>query len=276
MLLMVLLTSGTQLERVKRMQQSTIGGINKLPEHEKRAIYARYIPKELVQKFDLPELTHNKELLQFRFAEGSSDVEMRVYHRVGFQDPVLYAHLADTLNGQIHVLLYILNDPESPRFAVDRMPDGSPTRFGTLKRHLEAERNAMGNGLAPGQVRRGLRLLQPATVAFEEFITSLGHDMYFVEPLYYHNAVIFERYGFAYQVGKRRMESIQAGFGAGGELSQKLDGSNPFRSSKAGHRIRLRSWAIHDGILGEPFTNVTMYKRVGKSAEINTTSGSEW
>jgi len=258
------------------MHPSTIGGINKLPEPEKRAIYARYIPKELIQKFDLPELIHHKDLLQFRFAEGSSDVEMRVYHQMGFQDPVLYAHLTDTLNGQIHVLLYILNDPHSPRFNVDRMPDGSPTRFGTLQRHLTAERNAMENGLAPGQVRRGLRLLQPATVAFEEFITSLGHDMYFVEPLYYHNAVIFERYGFAYQVGKRQMERIHAGFQDGGELCQKLDDSNPFRSSQAANSIRLRSWAIHDGILGEPFTNVTMYKRVGTSANISTTPGCQW
>ena len=48
MLLVVLLPSGTQLERVKLMQQSTIGGVNKLPEHEKREVYARYIPKELI------------------------------------------------------------------------------------------------------------------------------------------------------------------------------------------------------------------------------------
>jgi len=258
------------------MNPSTIGGINKLPELEKRAIYVRYIPKELIQKFDLPELTHNEDLLQFRFAEGSSDVEMRLYHQVGFQDPVLYAHLTDTLNGQIHVLLYILNDPESQRFNVDRMPDGSPTRFGTLKRNIEAEKAALENGLAPGQVRRGLRLLQPATTAFEEFLTSLGHELYFVEPLYYHNAVIFERYGFAYQMGKRQMERIHSGFQEGGEFCQKLDNSNPFRSSQAANSIRLRSWAIHDGILGEPFTNVTMYKRVRKSANISTTPGCEW
>jgi len=258
------------------MQPSTIGGINKLPENEKRAIYARYIPKELIQKFNLPDLTNNKELLQFRYAAGASDVEMRLYHQPGFQDPVLYAHLTDTMNGQIHVLLYILNDPASPRFDVDRMPDGSPTRFGTLKRNLEAEQAAMQKGLSPGQVRRGLRLLQPATAAFEEFITSLGHNMYFVEPLYYHNAVVFERYGFAYQMGKRRMDNIQAGFQDGGELSQRLDNSNPFRVSNAANSIRLRSWAIHDGVLGEPFTNVTMYKRVRKSAGINTTPGCAW
>ena len=258
------------------MQPSTIGSLNKLPEDQKRAIYARYIPKELIERFNLPELTGRKDLLQFRFAEGSSDVEMRLYHQPRFQDPVLYAHLTDTLNGQIHVLLYILNDPNSARFDVDRMPDGSPTRFGTLKRNLQAERAAMEHGLAPGQVRRGLRLLQPATAAFEDFITSLGHDMYFVEPLYYHNAVIFERYGFAYQMGKRRMEQIHAGFQAGGNLYRTLDGTNPFRSARAVNSIRLRSWAIHDGILGEPFTDVTMYKRVGKSANISTTPGCDW
>ena len=258
------------------MQPSTIGGINKLPEREKRAIYARYIPKELIEKYDLPGLTENHELLRFRFASGASDVEMMLYHKTGFPDPILYAHLPDTMNGQIHVLLYILNDPDSARFDVDKMPDGSPTRFGTLRRNLEAERAALQAGLSPGQVRKGLRFLQPATNAFEEFIVSLGHDLYFVEPLYYHNAVIFERYGFAYQVGKRQMERIHAGFAAGGELRQKLDDANPFRSTSSANSIRLRSWAIHDGILGDPFTNVTMYKRVGKPANIDTAPGCRW
>lgn len=72
------------------------------------------------------------------------------------------------------------------------------------------------------------------------------------------------------------MNEIQAGFGLGGELRNKLDDSNPFRSSKAANGIRLRSWAIHDGILGRPFTNVTMYKRVGVSAHINTAPDCDW
>src|SRR5512143_1192661 len=130
------------------MQPSTIGGINKLPESEKRAIYARYIPKELTQKFNLTDLAQNQDLLQFRFESGSSDVDMRLYHQVGFPDPLLYAHLTDTLNGQIHILLYVLNDPNAPRFDVDKMPDGSPTRFGTLQRNIEAEKSAMEHGLA--------------------------------------------------------------------------------------------------------------------------------
>jgi acetoin utilization protein AcuC len=258
------------------MTPSTIGGINKLPEPEKREIYSRYIPNELIEKFNLRDLSTNTGLLQFRFAEGASDVEMMLYHEAGFPDPILYAHLADTMNGQIHILLYILNDPASPRFDVDKMPDGTPTQFGIRNRNLEAELAAMQAGFSPGQIRHGLRILRPATEAFERFVASLGHEMYFAEPLYYHNAVIFERYGFNYQIGKKWMNEIQSGFEEGGVLRQRLDDSNPFRSSKAADSIRLRSWAIHDGILGAPFTNVTMYKRVGVSANINTTPGCEW
>ncbi len=260
------------------MHPSTIGGINLLPEAQKREIYSRVIPQELIDRFNLPAANSRRfqSLLEFKFDPGATDVEMRLYHETHFPDPILYGHLTDTMNGQVHILLYILNDPNSPRFNVDILPDGSSTRFGTLKRNLEAEIAALQAGLAPGQVRRGLRLLAPAITAFEKFVASLGHEMYFVEPLYYHNAVIFERYGFNYQMGRRLMERIESGFAENGDLHARLDGSSPFRQREARHSIRLRSWAIHDGILGEPFTNVTMYKRLGKSAGITTCPNSTW
>ncbi len=260
------------------MKPTTIGGINLLPEEEKRAIYARYIPRPLLERFRLPDADSQRiqSFLQFKFAPGSSDMEMFLFHEHHFFDPVLYTHLADSMNGQVHVLLYILNDPESPRFDVDRLPDGTPTRFGTLHRNLPAEQAALEAGLAPGQIRHGLRMLGEAIKAFEQFVNSLGHEMYFIEPLYYHNAIIFERYGFAYQVGKSFMEKIQAGFQAGGEFRNLLDSNHPFRKLAAQSSIRLRSWAIHDGILEEPFTNVTMYKNVGRIAGIDTSFGCDW
>lgn len=260
------------------MPPSTIGGINLLPEAQKREIYSRVIPQALLERFNLPPVGSQRlqSLVEFKFKPGATDVEMRLYHERHFPDPILYGHLTDTMNGQVHVLLYILNDPDSPRFDVDILPDGSSTRFGTSKRNLEAETAAMQAGLAPGQARRGLRLLAPAITAFEKFIASLGHEMYFVEPLYYHNAVIFERYGFAYQVGRRLMDRIEAGFEQNGDLLETLDVAAPFRLPEAARSIRLRSWAIHDGILGEPFTNVTMYKRIGKSAGITTCPSCAW
>jgi hypothetical protein len=61
-----------------------------------------------------------------------------------------------------------------------------------------------------------------------------------------------------------------------GEVVDKLDNSSVFRQADARQSIRLRSWAIHDGILGEPFSNVTMYKYVGQSAGINNAEGTHW
>ena len=72
------------------------------------------------------------------------------------------------------------------------------------------------------------------------------------------------------------MEGIESGFATNGSFYTQLDASSPFRLKAAEKSIRLRSWAIHDGILGEPFTNVTMYKRIGKPAGITTCPSCNW
>lgn len=261
------------------MNARTIMGINQLDAGEKREVYARLIPAELLERLGIPPSfvdERGRQLLNLRARPGSSAVEVALRHRFDFPDPVLYGHMTDNLNGQIHILLYVLNDPDSPRFDVDRLPDGRPTEFGTRFRNLEAEEAAMNAGLAPGQIRRGLRLLPAAIAGFERFLKILGQELYFAEPLYYHNALAFERYGFAYEKGRKLMERIQAGFSPGGDLIAKLDGSSPFRMPAAAGSIRLRSWAIHDGILGEPFTDVTMYKQVDGHAGVNTCPHCPW
>lgn len=261
------------------MSPSTITGINQLPVKEKREVYARIIPQILLDRFNISSDFYDddgNDLLSFKFAAENPSVEMGLKHRIDFPDPIQYGHLTNTLNGQIYILLYVLNDPESPRFDIDRLPDGQKTEFGTKTRNLEAEINAMEAGLSPGQIRKGLGLLSKAFLSFEDFVISLGQDLYFVDPLYYHNAVIFEKYGFAYQIGRKLMERIQLGFSPGGDLVEKLDSSSHFRKPEAASSIRLRSWAIHDGILGEPFTEVTMYKYVGKKAGISTCIDCTW
>lgn len=257
----------------------TISSVNALPRKERRAVYTRLIPAELLERFNLsPSLITpaGDDLLSLTSSADRTNTEMALYHQPGFPDPVLYGHITDTITGHIHILLYILNDPASPRFDVDRMPDGAPTQFGIHRRNLEAETAAMQFGLAPGQVRRGLRLLGSAIPAFEEFVASLGHELYFAEPLYYHNAVIFERYGFAYQQGRRLMQRLHEGFSASGDLRAMLDGSTPFRQPEAANSIRLRSWALHDRLLGQPFSDVTMYKRLGAAANVDTCPGCDW
>lgn len=257
----------------------TISSINALPAAEQRAIYTRLIPNELRERFQLPpELVAStgEDLLTLKCLANGTNTEMALYHQPGFPDPVLYGHITDTITGHIHVLLYILNDPTSPRFDVDHLPDGTPTQFGIQHRNLPAEEAAMHFGLAPGQVRRGLRMLGSAILAFEQFVASLGHELYFAEPLYYHNAIIFERYGFAYQQGRRLMQRIHEGFAPEGDLRAMLDGSTPFRQPEAANSIRLRSWALHDRLLGEPFSSVTMYKRIGVMANVDTCPGCDW
>jgi len=259
---------------IYQQMPSTISGINRLPYPEKRTIYAGIIPPELLDAFNIPSSLQNAEghdLLELNCPQDSADAEMALFPYKDAPDPIFYGHVSDTLNGQIHILLYGLNDPTVQRFNVDRLPDGTKTNFGTQHRNLEAEKAALKAGLAPGQIYRGPHLFTASMRQFERFIISLGHDIYFAEPLYYHVAVVFERHGFTYQSGRRLMQSIERGFSPGGDFLPLLDDSNPFRQPSAAHNIRLCSWAIHDGILGQPYTGVTMYKYIGKHAGISTT-----
>lgn len=257
----------------------SIASVNHLPQPVKEALYTRFIPDALMEQFDIPadfRDADGRRLLDLRCASGATDVALALRRRASDPDPLLYAHLTDTVMGQVHVLLYVVNDPDSPRFDVDRMPDGTPTQFGSVRRNLVAEAAACRAGLAPGQVHRGLRALRHSIEAFEEFVDSLGQTMYYVEPLHYHNAILFEGYGFNYQLGRKRMEEIDRGFAEGGTLRRLLDGSSPFRQPEFADRIRGRSWAVHDGVLGGPFTEMTMYKLVGEHAGVATSSTSAW
>jgi hypothetical protein len=261
------------------MTPRSIGSVNQLPQPVKEALYARFIPDLLMTQFAIPRDfrdAQGRRLLDLRCASGATDVVLALRRRADDPDPVLYAHLTDTVMGQVHVLLYVVNDPESQRFDVDRMPDGTPTQFGTARRNLAAEAAACAAGLAPGQTHRGLRALRHSIDAFEEFVQALGQDLYYVEPLHYHNAILFEGYGFNYQRGRLRMEAIDRDFAPGGRLRAALDGSTPFRLPVFADSIRGRSWAIHDGLLGEPFYDMTMYKLVGKHAGIRTSTAQSW
>ena len=261
------------------MRATSIAAINRLAEAEKRGVYLKIIPQSLVERYLFPPDFTDGEgmaLVELRCLPGSTDVVLNLRVHANDVDPLLYAHVTDTMNGQMLVLLYIINDPESPRFDVDRMPDGGLTEFGVARRNLGAEADALRAGLAPGQVRRGLRALRDSIEAFEVFVGSLGHDLFFVEPLFYHNAVVFEGYGFAYQEGRRLMEGIHSGFQEGGPLWSAMDRSTPFREPERAASVRGRSWAIHDGVLGYPFTRVTMYKRIGRDAQVATFPNAVW
>jgi hypothetical protein len=256
----------------------TIGRINALPREERRRVYHSLVPLDVLLRFGInPEALDRpvgSPLLQL--VGGPSSVELYLRHEPDAQDPLLYLQLADTTTNQIEVVLFMVNDPSAERFDTDRLPDGTPTHYGTQGRNVAEEIKAMKAGLAPGQVRRGLRLTRDLIPILEAFVDALHHDAFYVQPLAYHNAILFERLGFAYAMGLGRMEWIHSEFAPGGLLCRRLDGSSPFRMPGAEESVRGRSWAIHDGIMDVPYTGIKMYKRVGIHAGVITFPRAAW
>ncbi|MGQ9600897.1 MAG: hypothetical protein ACUVWZ_15985 [Anaerolineae bacterium] len=254
--------------------------VNELPTPIKEGIYRSLLPAQVLEQYGIhPETlcdTQGNRLVTFHCPAGSGIVEIDVRPAVGFPDPLLYLELSDTRLNQIEIMLFIVNDPTSERFETDRDWRGQRTKFGTVQRNIPEEMRAMQAGLAPGQVRRGLRLSRILVPLFEDFVRRMGHDYYLLEPLAYHNAILFERLGCNYVQGLRKMQWIDQQFQPSGSLHEALDGSTPFRQPDAWRTVRGRSWAIHDGILGEPWHGIRMYKRVGQHAGVDTFPNGPW
>lgn len=258
---------------------NSIREINNLPEDKKISIYKRLIPDWIFEDFSIDPITLSNQghrVVFFRCPAGSRALEITVKQYAHDIDPISYLNIADTFNNQLLVLLVQVNDPTSERFNTDRDEQGNSTNFGTSSRNIPAEIAAMKHGLAPGQIRSGLRSFRKTVPIFEDFVTRMGHDIFFIEPLAYHNAIVFERYGFNYLRGLQEMKYIDREFSPGGEYYRKLDNSDSFRQEDAWKTVRGRSWAIHDGILGHSYTGFQMYKRVGVHAGINSFENAIW
>jgi hypothetical protein len=254
-------------------------GINDLPKAQRNAIYQTLIPDWFLQRFNIEyEGLGLEEIpnVRLRAPRGSRAIELSVFADLNDKDPSLYINLADTFMGQLMVLLVVMNDLKAPRYNIDVDEHGRPTNLGTSSRNIPEEIRAMKDGLTPGQVRPGLRGFRKSLPFFEVFVERMGHDMFLIEPLCYHNAILFERAGFGYTYGRKEMERIHREFQPGGEIHMRLDETNPFRQPSAWETVRGRSWAIHDGVLGHPFTGFHMYKRLRRHANVTTFPDFEW
>jgi hypothetical protein len=269
--------ASTERFEVDGLRIYSLRQVNDLPDPAKEQIYRHLLPNRLLTDFgiDLETLSdaQGNRLVTFTCPHGSGIVEVDVRSEADFPDPLLYVELSDTRLNQIEVILFVVNDPSGKRFETDRDWRGERTMFGTFRRNVQEEIRAMEAGLAPGQVRKGLRLSRTLLPIFESFVTRLGHDYYLMEPLTYHTAILFEHLGCNYVQGLRKMQWVDTAFQPDGFLHKRLDGSTPFRQPDAYHTIRGRSWAIHDGITGEPWHGIKMYKRVGKHSGIDTFPG---
>jgi hypothetical protein len=179
------------------------------------------------------------------------------------------------MNG-VDLLWLELSDPHGPKFDIDKDESGNPLSFGSLYRNLRAEAQSKEAGLSPAQVRGSLGASSLVLAQIEGFFALLGHRAYFLEPLTYASAWVFERRGFAYVRGHKLMDQIQREFQPGGKLHTALDGQTPFRQSDQWRTVRGRAWAIHDGILDKIETNwndLRMVKQIGRHAGVETFPG---
>jgi hypothetical protein len=255
----------------------TIRQLNNLPDSIKKRLYRGLLPPALLTRFGIDPIQWtgaDKEPMVYLKAEPESEkVLITVRSSPAPEDEYFALELADnSLNG-VELNLIVLNDPTAPRFSIDRTADGQPTMFGTLRRNLEAEGQAKTAGLAPGQVRAGLGGSQVVFEHIDAFLAMLGHRAYFLEPLTYASAWVFERRGFAYVRGHKLMDDIHRGFQPGGALYACLDDSAPFRKRDQAASVRGRAWAIHDGILDaidQRWDKIRMVKQIGRRAGVET------
>jgi len=255
----------------------TIRQLSNLPENVKRRVYRGLIPPALLTRFGIDPIQWtgaNKEPMVFLNAQANSEkVLITARNSPDPADEFFALELADnSLNG-IELNLIVLNDPTAPRFSIDHTEDGQATMFGTLKRNLKAEEEAKNAGLAPGQVRARLGGSRVVFDQIDTFLSMIGHRAYFLEPLTYASAWVFERRGFAYVRGHKLMDDIQREFQPGGALDQCLDDGQVFRKRDQASTVRGRAWAIHDGILDAleiRWDNLRMVKQIGRHAGVET------
>ncbi|MDD5667480.1 MAG: hypothetical protein PHS26_09250 [Actinomycetota bacterium] len=250
-----------------------IHDLNQLEEGVKERLYSQLIPSRVFEQFDIDRETFlnqdGERAVEFKTNPKSTYAIIEVREHPQDQDCIFFLEIEDTAFFKIDINFLIINDPHAPRFNTDLDETGRRTKFATVRRNIPEEIKAMEAGLAPGQVRRGLRLLKHFVPLAIGFVAAMGQDMILVEPLAYNNAIVFEGYGFSYIRGRRKMEEINEGFKPGGEYFQKLDGSTPFRMPGAEKTVRGRARAIQDGVLGEPWRGIEMYRTM-KPSEVCT------
>lgn len=255
----------------------TIKALNSLPENPKLRLYRTLIPIQVLADFDInPRTWKNPDKLpqvKLDARHGSDKVKITAWYGEDLGNEFFYLELADNQYNGIDLNFLIINDPTSQKFRTDFDDQGRETLFGTVHRNLAEEEKAMRAGLAPGQIREGLRCSQIVFNHIETFLTMMAHHAFFLEPLSYVSAWIFEKRGFAYSKGHQLMDTIHREFQPGGELHKALDGSSPFRQPDQWQTVRGRAWAIHDGILeriDRKWDDLKMIKQVGRHAGANT------
>ena len=263
--------------RAGSLRLSSIQEINHLPREMAEALYLRLVPEQMLDRFAIDPRTltgaEGTRLVRITAPADKPWARVEVRSSAEDRDPAL---LVDVEMSRVSVpeLAFVqITNPRASRYGIDRDPEGRDTLFGTVSRNIEEEMRAFRDGLAPGQVRRGLGLLPRVLDAMDGFCRLVGTELYLIEPLFYHSAVLYERQGCGYLLGREVMEAIHDGFAEGGALASALDGSSSFRSPEARRSVRGRSLALHDGLSPGALGGVKMYRAPGRHVGVNTFPG---
>ena len=254
--------------RALEKEITSLRGVNSLPAKIKERLYASLVPSDLLTTYGIDSVSlldrEGHPAFQFDFSPDKGVVKIQFKRSISETDPIVFIQLSDTSYNQVEFEWVIINDPDSERFRIHISDNTQFLPPGSEFRNVPEEIRAMKAGLAPGQVRRGLRKFPEIMELLESFLTRLNIHLVYGFPYAYHNAIELERIGYFYGTGKELMVEIDQGFQPGGKLLQRLDGSTPFRQPGMEKTIRGRSWAVHDGIMDNPWVCPMMIKMIGR------------
>lgn len=253
--------------------------IQHLSENKRLELVSMLIPPQCFQTFAISPESFRDHSSRFRlrilYRNHGRILGVRITNPHCLIDPIYSLFIQDYDEEGLEVIGYNINDPSSPRYQVDldefgRIP---ADLFSSGRRNIQEEIKAMRAGLAPGQVRRGLRWTAQVVSCVEEFCKTIGKRYIYCEAMAYHNAMVYEKYGFTYLFNMTFQEMIwidRQFRPPKGILFARMDGSTPFRQPGMERTVRGRSWAIHDGVLGRPWNKPYMVKEIGVHAQVNT------
>lgn len=222
--------------------------------HFRAELVTLLLPDELLARFNLPRPprfgTTREEVFSLNRTEGHPGLRLEVWPEPACPDPGYVLELKFNFLGIPEIIWIAASDIAAPRFDVDalgKLPLGPEPGL----RNIKEEVRAMEWGLAPNQVRPGLHVLRESFACVDRYLAALKVNMVTLSAMAYHNAVEYQHLGFTLKSGEELMSAIEEGFAPGGRLRARLDSSTPFRKPENAETLLGRSWAIHDGIMGD-------------------------
>ncbi len=161
--------------------------IQALPEAEWFDLFSCLIPQECFSQFGIDpntfEDSQGRLRLRVLYRGQGRILNVRITNPADPVDPIYSIFMQEYGEEGVEVLGLNINDPASERFEVDVDEYGRiPADLVSGRRNIPEEIRAMHAGLAPGQVRRGLRWTRGALEGLEEFLRRIKRAGSGVKP----------------------------------------------------------------------------------------------